>query len=127
MRMENSYMMQWISVTPGKWVLGIKSMQEYSKGMESQNVREWGIYAVIKTNGCLLWSYAGARQTQKWMLTVSYWMEHRAPNGGARESNQGAKVICNPIGGTTIWTNILSYTIHQYYSSYYSWLKANSM
>jgi hypothetical protein len=29
---------------------------------------------------------------------------HRAPNGGSRESNQGAKGICNPIGGTTIWT-----------------------
>ena len=32
------------------------------------------------------------------MLTVSYWMEHRAPNGGARESTQGAKWNCNPIG-----------------------------
>ena len=32
-------------------------------------------------------------------------MEQRAPNGGARESTQGAKGICNPIGGTTIWTN----------------------
>jgi hypothetical protein len=30
---------------------------------------------------------------------------HRAPNGGARESTQGAKGVCNPIGGTTIWTN----------------------
>jgi hypothetical protein len=39
------------------------------------------------------------------MLTVSYWMDHRAPNGGARESTQGAKGICNPIGGTTLWTN----------------------
>jgi hypothetical protein len=39
------------------------------------------------------------------MLTVSYWMDHRAPNGGARESTQGAKGICNPIGGTTISTN----------------------
>ena len=55
--------------------------------------------------GCLLWDYAGAWQTQKWMLTVSYWMDHRAPNGGARESTQGTKGICNPIGGTTIWTN----------------------
>jgi hypothetical protein len=55
--------------------------------------------------GCLLWDYAGAWQTQKWMLTVSYWMNHRAPNGGARESTQGAEGICNPIGGTTIWTN----------------------
>jgi hypothetical protein len=39
------------------------------------------------------------------MLTVSYCMEHRAPNEGARESTQGAKWICNPLGGTTIWTN----------------------
>jgi hypothetical protein len=32
-------------------------------------------------------------------------MDHRAPNGGARESIQGAKEICNPIGGTTLGTN----------------------
>jgi hypothetical protein len=32
-------------------------------------------------------------------------MDHRARNGGARESIQGAKGICNPIGVTTIWTN----------------------
>jgi hypothetical protein len=38
------------------------------------------------------------------MLTVSYWMDHRASNGGARESTQGAKVICKPIGRTTILT-----------------------
>jgi hypothetical protein len=31
-------------------------------------------------------------------------MDHRAPNGGARESTQRAKGICNPIGGTTIRT-----------------------
>jgi hypothetical protein len=31
-----------------------------------------------------------------------YWMEHRAPNGGARESAQGAEGVCNPIVGTTI-------------------------
>jgi hypothetical protein len=35
-------------------------------------------------------------------LIVNYWMEHRAPNGGARESTQEAKGVCNPIGGTTI-------------------------
>jgi hypothetical protein len=40
--------------------------------------------------------------TQKWMLTVSYWLEHGAPNGGAREITQGAEGVCNPIGGTTI-------------------------
>jgi hypothetical protein len=32
-------------------------------------------------------------------------MDHRAPNGGARESTQGDKGVCNTKGGTTIWTN----------------------
>jgi hypothetical protein len=32
-------------------------------------------------------------------------MEHRTHNGEARESTQGAEGVCNPIGGTTIWTN----------------------
>jgi hypothetical protein len=45
------------------------------------------------------------KQTQKRMLTVSYWTDHRAPNGGTRESTQGAKEIWNPVGGTTWWTN----------------------
>jgi hypothetical protein len=47
------------------------------------------------------------------MLKVTYWMEHRAPNGGARESTQGAEGVCNPIGGTTIRTN-------QFFSCIYS-------
>jgi hypothetical protein len=42
------------------------------------------------------------RQIQKWMLTVIYKMEHRAPKGEARESTQGAEGVCSPIGGTTI-------------------------
>jgi hypothetical protein len=54
---------------------------------------------------CLSWGYASAWQIQKWMLIVIYWMQHSAPNGGARESSQGAKGNCNPLGGTTIWTN----------------------
>jgi hypothetical protein len=29
-------------------------------------------------------------------------VDHRAPNGGSRESTQGTKGICNPIGGTTL-------------------------
>jgi hypothetical protein len=32
-------------------------------------------------------------------------MDHRAPNVEARESTQWAGGICNPIGGTTIWTS----------------------
>jgi hypothetical protein len=39
---------------------------------------------------------------QKWMLTVIYQMEYRAPNEGARESAQGAKGFFNPTEGTTI-------------------------
>jgi hypothetical protein len=39
---------------------------------------------------------------QKWMLTVIYKMEHRASNGEARESTQGAEGVCDLIGGTTI-------------------------
>jgi hypothetical protein len=31
-------------------------------------------------------------------------MDHRAPNGGAGESIQGAEEICNSMSGTTIWT-----------------------
>ena len=54
---------------------------------------------------CLVWGYASDWQIQKWMLLVIYRMEYRAPNGGARESTQGAQGVCNPIGGTTIWTN----------------------
>jgi hypothetical protein len=37
-----------------------------------------------------------------WMLTFIYKMEHRAPNGEARESTQGTEGVCNPIGGITI-------------------------
>jgi hypothetical protein len=36
------------------------------------------------------------------MLTVIYEMEHRAPNGEARESTQGTEGVYNPISGTTI-------------------------
>jgi hypothetical protein len=39
------------------------------------------------------------------MLIVIYWMDHRAHNGGARESTQGAKEICNSVGATTLRTN----------------------
>jgi hypothetical protein len=31
-------------------------------------------------------------------------MDHRAPNGGARESIEGAKEICNPVSAT-LWTS----------------------
>ena len=39
---------------------------------------------------------------QKWMLTVIYWMEHRAPKEGAREITQGAQGVGNPIEGTPV-------------------------
>jgi hypothetical protein len=46
--------------------------------------------------------HASAWQTQKWMLIVINWMEHRVPNEGARKSTQDAKGVCSSIGGTTI-------------------------
>jgi hypothetical protein len=39
------------------------------------------------------------------MITVIYWIKHRALKEGARESTQGAKEVFNPLGGTTILTN----------------------
>jgi hypothetical protein len=60
---------------------------------------------VIIVNRSLHYISLILRRVYKWMLTVSYWTDHRAPNVGARESNQGAKGNCNPIGGTTLWTN----------------------
>jgi hypothetical protein len=33
---------------------------------------------------CLIRGYVSAWQIQKWMLTVIYWMEHRAPNRETR-------------------------------------------
>jgi hypothetical protein len=63
------------------------------------------ILLIVPWYSSLLWGYANAWEIQKWMLTVIYWMEHRAPNEGARESTQGAKGVWNVIGGTTIWTN----------------------
>jgi hypothetical protein len=35
-------------------------------------------------------------------------MDHRAPNGGARESTQGAKGICYLIGGTNQYYELTS-------------------
>jgi hypothetical protein len=54
---------------------------------------------------CLLRGSASAWQIQKWMLTAIHWTELRVPNEGAKERTQGAKVVCSPIRGTTIWTN----------------------
>jgi hypothetical protein len=54
---------------------------------------------------CLLCGYPNAWQIQKWMLTVIYWVEHRVPNGGSRESTKRAEAVCNSIGGKTILTN----------------------
>jgi hypothetical protein len=36
------------------------------------------------------------------MFTTNFLTEHKVPNGGARESTQGAEGTCSPIGGTSI-------------------------
>jgi hypothetical protein len=46
-------------------------------------------------------------------------MEHGAPNEGARESTQGAKGICNPIGGQQYeLTNTLQSYVSRGWSSW---------
>ena len=63
--------------------------------------------------------------TRQWTPTVLFWLKqnktkqiktnqnktkqnktkNRVPNEGARENTQGAEGVCNPIEGSTIWTN----------------------
>ena len=97
------------------WVLvHQKSLELRGKDRPSRDCPTWGPSHNQPTNAdtiayaskillkrpwysCLLWGYASAWQIQKWMLTLI--------NGEARESTQGAEGFCNPIGGTTIWTD----------------------
>jgi hypothetical protein len=75
--------------------------------------REWSALQSLWENGepvagILLITYSRIRQSLclgSFILLFCWRYYHRAPNGGARESTQGAKGICNPIGGTTLWTN----------------------
>ena len=55
----------------------------------------------INLNKSVVFLYTKDKHAEK-EIRVSYWKDHRAPNGGARESTQGAKGNCNPIGGTTL-------------------------
>jgi hypothetical protein len=56
--------------------------------------------------GFNLKNYSWTGEMDQWLRECNFlqkiWV---TPNGGARESTQGAKGICNPIGGTTLWTN----------------------
>jgi hypothetical protein len=82
------------------WMV-IKNVQKTGSMSNSTHHRSWtrlaraeGWHTVTEasetaTSGSFQQNLAGicnACQIQKWMLTVIYWMEHRAPNGGARES-----------------------------------------
>jgi hypothetical protein len=40
-----------------------------------------------------------------WMLAANHRTEPGNPNGKVREKTEGAEVVCNPIGKTTISTN----------------------
>jgi hypothetical protein len=61
--------------------------------------------------GCLIWGYASAWQIQKWMLTVIYRREHRAPNGGAKESTQGAEGVEKQYELTSVLSFYWRYTL----------------
>jgi hypothetical protein len=54
----------------------------------------------LKNKKAIMWLLGFELQTFGRAVGCSYPLSH--PNGGARESSQGAKGICNPIGGTTL-------------------------
>jgi hypothetical protein len=60
------------------------------------------IHIQVKVSIVLMKHNFPRRKITNFEIHVIYWMEHRAPNGRARESTQGAEEVCNPIGGTTI-------------------------
>jgi hypothetical protein len=111
---DTSFLLRIGNRIPMKGVTEIKFGAK-KKGWTIQRLPCLGIHPIISHQSQMLlhmparfcWKdpdigYASAWQIQKWMLTVFYWMEHRAPNGGTRESTQGAEGVCSPIGGTTI-------------------------
>ena len=119
--MDTSFLPRIGNKIPMAWVTETKFGAKM-KGWTIQRLPHPGIHPIIShktqtllhmparfcwknTDIAVLCEAMPVRQIQKWMLIVIYWMEHRAPNGGARESIQRAEGICNPIGGTTLWTN----------------------
>ena len=60
-------------------------------------------YLLTAWYSCFLRGSASAWEIQKRMLIAIHWSGHRVPNGGARERSQGAKGVCSPREGTTIW------------------------
>jgi hypothetical protein len=67
-----------------QWLLGQGSYEDFLK--------------FNKNEGTI---YPNSWDTRKAVLRRMF-IALSAPNGGARESTQGAKGNCNPIGGTTI-------------------------
>jgi hypothetical protein len=54
---------------------------------------------------CLLRGSTWAWKIQRQMFTANHWTEHGTPKGGVRERTEGAEVVCNPIGKTTLSIN----------------------
>ena len=106
--MDTSFLLRIGSKIPMKGVTETK-FEANMKGWTIQRLPHPGIHSIINhqtlillKGPCYVGGYASAWQIQKWMLTVIDKMEHRAPNGEAREITQGGEGVCNPIGGTTI-------------------------
>jgi hypothetical protein len=60
-------------------------------------------FCEVKGSLTYIMTISSYKQARLYSKTLSLKvMDHRPPNGGARESTQGAKGVCNPIGGTTI-------------------------
>jgi hypothetical protein len=58
-----------------------------------------GLFAIVFCLLCFLVTNTICENSADKIMTKAM---NSAPNGGARKSTQGAKGICNPIGGTTI-------------------------
>jgi hypothetical protein len=69
---------------PNLWIIGIDENEDFQVNGPVNIFNK----IIEESFANLKKEMASAWQIQKWMLTVIYWMEHRAANGGARESIQ---------------------------------------
>jgi hypothetical protein len=86
----------------GRWISEFEASLVYKVSTRTARATQRNPVSEKKKKKSAKLTMPGPSKHNKWMLTVSYWMDHRAFNGGARENTQGAKGNCNPIGGTTL-------------------------
>jgi hypothetical protein len=88
---------------PGRWET-LRTQRELPQ-MNDRQYGEGTYRAQLQQNDRAWNEVEEGHDTVTTLTHNCFCLEHRAPNGGARQNSQGAKGIYNPIGGTTIWTN----------------------